>query len=37
MKTGTKAGCRAASANSARIRFGTGKAIVKADIGPLMP
>ena len=37
VKTGTKAGCSAASANRARIRFGTWKAIVKADIGPLTP
>ena len=37
VKTGTKAGCRAASANSARTRLGTWKAIVNADIGPLIP
>ncbi len=37
VKIGTKAGCRAASAKSARIRFGTWKATVKADIGPEMP
>ncbi len=37
VKTGTKAGCRAASAKRARTRFGTWKAIVKADIGPLIP
>jgi hypothetical protein len=37
VKTGTNAGCSAASANSARTRFGTWKAIVKADIGPLIP
>ena len=37
VKIGTKAGCRAASAKRARIRFGTWKATVKADIGPLIP
>ena len=37
VKIGTKAGCSAASANRARTRFGTWKAIVKADIGPLTP
>ena len=37
VKIGTKAGCRAASAKSARIRFGTWKAIVKADIASEMP
>ncbi len=37
VKTGTKAGCRAASANRARTRLGTWKAIVKAEIGPATP
>ena len=36
-KTGTKAAWIAASANRLRTRFGTWKAIVKADIGPLIP
>ena len=37
VKTGTKAPCSAESANSARIRLGTWKAIVNADIAPLTP
>ena len=37
MKTGTKAPCSAESANSARTRFGTWKAIVNADIAPVTP
>ena len=37
VKTGTKAACSAASANSARIRLGTWNAMVKADIGPVTP
>ena len=37
VNTGTKAPCRAKSANSARTRFGTWKAIVNADIAPLTP
>jgi hypothetical protein len=37
VKTGTKAPWRAASANSARTRFGTWNAIVNADIGPVTP
>ena len=37
VKTGTNAPWRAASANSARIRLGTWKAIVNADIAPLRP
>ncbi len=37
VKTGTKAGCSAASAKSARTRLGTWKAIVNADIGPFTP
>ena len=36
-KTGTKADERAASATSARIRFGTWNASVKADIAPDVP
>ena len=37
VKTGTNAPWRAESANRARIRFGTWKAIVNADIAPLTP
>ena len=37
VKTGTKAPCSAESANSARTRFGTWKAIVNADIAPVTP
>ena len=37
VKIGTKAPCSAESATSARIRFGTWKAIVKADIAALTP
>ncbi len=37
VNTGTNAPWSAASANSARTRFGTWKAIVKADIGPVTP
>ncbi len=37
VKTGTKAPWSAASANSARIRFGNWNAIVNADIAPLTP
>ena len=37
VKTGTKAPWSAASANSARMRFGTWKATVNADIAPLTP
>ena len=37
VKTGTNAAWIAASANRLRIRFGTWKAIVNADIGPLTP
>ncbi len=37
VKTGTNAPCSAMSANRARTRFGTWKAIVKADIAPLTP
>ena len=37
VKTGTKAPWRAESANSARTRFGTWKAIVNADIAPVTP
>ena len=36
-KTGTNAAWIAASANRLRTRFGTWKAIVNADIAPLMP
>ena len=36
-KTGTNAPWSAASANSARIRFGTWNAIVNADIAPVTP
>ena len=36
-KTGTNAALSAASANSARTRFGTWKAIVKAEAAPLVP
>ncbi len=36
-KTGTKADDSAASATSARIRFGSWKANVNADAGPLVP
>ena len=36
-KTGTKAAWMAASAKRLRIRFGTWKAIVNADIGPVTP
>ena len=37
VKTGTKAAESAASANRPRTRFGTWKARVNADIGPVMP
>jgi hypothetical protein len=37
VKTGTNAAWIAASANRDRTRFGTWKAIVKADIAPLIP
>ncbi len=37
VKTGTKAAEIAASANSERTRFGTWKAIVKAEKAPLVP
>ncbi len=37
VKTGTNAPCRAESATRARIRLGTWKAIVNADIAPLTP
>ena len=37
VKTGTNAPWSAASANSARIRFGNWNAIVNADIAPLTP
>ncbi len=37
VKTGTKAPCRAESANSARTRLGTWKAIVNADMAPETP
>ena len=37
VKTGTNAPCRAESANSARTRFGTWKAIVNADIAAETP
>ena len=37
VNTGTNAACSAKSANRLRIRFGTWKAIVNADIGPLTP
>src|SRR6185437_4309040 len=37
VNTGTNAAWSAASANSARIRFGTWNATVKADIGPVTP
>ena len=37
VKIGTNAGWSAASANRLRIRFGTWKAIVNADIGPVTP
>ena len=37
LKTGTKALESAASATSARIRFGIWKASVKADAAPLVP
>ncbi len=37
VKTGTNAPWRAESANSARIRLGTWKAIVNADMAPLTP
>jgi hypothetical protein len=37
VKTGTNAAWIAASANSERTRLGTWKAIVNADIAPLIP
>ena len=37
VKTGTNAALIAASANRPRTRFGTWKAIVNADAGPLVP
>ena len=37
LKTGTNAPWSAESANSARTRLGTWKAIVKADIAPVTP
>ena len=37
VKTGTNAAWIAASANRLRTRFGTWKAIVKADMAPLTP
>ena len=37
VKTGTKAALSAESATSARIRFGTWNAIVKAENGPEVP
>jgi hypothetical protein len=37
VKTGTKAAWIAASAKSDRTRLGTWKAMVKADIGPVIP
>ena len=37
VKTGTNAALRAESATSARIRFGTWNAIVKAENGPEVP
>jgi hypothetical protein len=37
LKTGTKAPWSAESANRARTRFGTWKAIVNADIAPVTP